>query len=178
MIARVAMRILGVLASLLAAFLAIGLLLPKQVEVTRSLEIEAPADEVFSYLADLEAWTEWTPWGELESALEGPRSGPGAKRVWDDPALGSGSLTIVEAIAPNRVTYEAEVEDGAIRFFGEFLVSTTSDTHATVTWTETAQWGLNALLGWNGLTLEESQGAQLAQSLAKLEEVITAKGPR
>ena len=181
MIARIAMRTLAVLAGLLAAFLAVGVVLPKEVTVHRSIDIDATPEQIFEYLVHLDAWTEWTPWGAVESQLEGAESGPGATRTWDDPTLGSGSLTIVEATPPTGLTYEAQVEDGAIRFHGDFQISSNAEraspsTGSTVTWTETARWGLNPLLGWNGLSLEDRQGDQLQQSLKALREVVTAAG--
>ena len=88
----------------------VGILLPGTVEVTRSIEIEAAPETVFPLLDDLERWAEWTPWGEVESRLEGPATGTGARRVWDDPELGSGSLTLVGSRAPAGVDYRVEVE--------------------------------------------------------------------
>lgn len=169
----------GVLALLAALFVGVGILLPGTVELTRSVEIAAPPDDVFAFLDDLDAWTEWTTWGDVQSRLEGPPSGPGARRVWDDPRLGSGSLTIVGANPPHSVDYLVEVEGGALRFEGRITVEA-RDGGSLVTWTERADLGWNPLLGWTALNMEESQGRQLQESLDRLRERIrtgTAEGP-
>ena len=157
----------GVLALFAGGFVLVGILLPGTVEVTRSVEIEAAPEAVFPLLNDLERWAEWTPWGEVESRLEGPSAGTGARRVWDDEGLGSGSLTLVGSRPPAGVDYEVVVEDGAIRFEGTISVAASAG-GSVVTWTERADLGWNPLLGWTALTMDESQGRQLQESLDRL----------
>ena len=174
-VARPGVLVAGVLAILAGTFVLVGILLPGTVEVTRTVEIEAPDRAVFPFLDDLEAWAEWTPWGEVESRLEGPGTGAGARRVWDDPALGSGSLTLLDSrpppAAPGRgppgVDYLVEVEGGAIRFEGTITVEPLAG-GSLVTWTERADLGWNPLLGWTALNMEESQGRQLQDGLDRL----------
>lgn len=166
----------GVLALLAALFVGVGILLPGTVEVTRSVEIAAPPGDVFPFLDDLNAWTEWTPWGDVESRLEGQPAGPGARRVWDDPRLGSGSLTITASRPPSSVDYVVEVEDGALRFEGRITVEPRA-AGSLVTWTERADLGWNPLLGWTALNMEESQGRQLQESLDRLRERLRAGPP-
>lgn len=172
--ARWAARVLGALALLLAAFLATGFLLPGTVEVTRSVEIDAAPEAVFPLLNDLEAWAEWTPWGEIESRVEGPSSGPGARRSWDDPRMGSGFLSIVTADPPRSIGYVVEVEDGAIRFDGTLNVDARPG-GSTVKWTERVDLGRNPLLGWTALRMDESQGRQLEESLTRLKAVVESR---
>jgi len=174
-LAGVGVRILGTMAVLLALFLLVGLFLPRRVEVSRSTELNQPPDVVFSYLRDLERWTAWTPWGDVESRIEGSPVGEGATRTWDDPTFGSGSLTLTEVAAPRRVSYEALVE-GGVRFQG-LLELQPSGGGSRLTWTESVSWGLNPLLGWNGLTLGDAQGRQLERSLARLGEVVGSSAP-
>ena len=174
-VARPGAVVAAVLALLAGTFVLVGILLPGTVEVTRTVEITAPPEAVFTLLDDLEAWAEWTPWGEVESHLEGPATGAGARRVWDDPALGSGSLTLLESRPPPAepgrgtpgVDYVVELEGGAIRFEGTIIVEMRSGV-SLVTWTERAELGWNPLMGWTALNLEESQGRQLGDSLERL----------
>ena len=159
----------GILAALMACFLIAGILLPGTVEVTRFIDIEAPPAVIFPLLDAPSAWDSWTPWGEVESRLEGPAAGTGARRVWDDAQMGSGSLTIVAATSPSSVAYLVEVEDGAIRFEGSFAIEGRGGS-SRVTWSERMDLGWNPLLGWTALGMEESQGLQLEESLARLKE--------
>ena len=174
-VARPGLMVAGILALLAAAFLIVGILLPGTVEVTRTVEIDAPPETVFPLVNDLEAWAEWTPWGEVESRLEGPSAGPGARRVWDDPALGSGSLTLMAARPPFGVDYVVEVEDGAIRFEGTISVEASGE-GSVVSWTERVDLGWNPILGWTALTMDESQGLQLLESLDRLKQRAESGG--
>ena len=167
----------GILALFAGGFVLVGILLPGTVEVTRSVEIEAAPETVFPLLDDLGRWAEWTPWGEVESRLEGPATGTGARRVWDDPELGSGSLTLVGSRPPAGVDYRVEVEDGAILFEGTITVAATGG-GSVVTWTERADLGWNPLLGWTALTMDESQGRQLEESLELLKARVEAGAAR
>lgn len=159
----------GFLAALMAGLVIVGIVLPGTVDVTRSVEIEAPPERVFPLLNDLSAWDSWTPWAGIESRVDGPSAGQGARRVWDDPRMGSGSLTITASVPPSTVAYAVVVEDGAIRFEGTLSVASRGN-GSLVTWTERADLGWNPLLGWTALGMEESQGGQLEESLARLKE--------
>ena len=176
-VARPGVIVAGILALLAGGFVIVGILLPGTVEVTRSVEIRAAPEAVFPLLDDLGRWAEWTPWGEVESRLEGPATGAGARRVWDDPGLGSGSLTLVDSRPPSAVDYEVEVEGGAIRFEGTIAVAAKGG-GTVVTWTERADLGWNPLLGWTALTMDESQGRQLQESLERLRARVEADAAR
>ena len=151
-------------------FIVVGLVLPRSVEVTRTVTVAAPLETVFPLLDDLEAWTRWTPWGDVESQIEGVARGAGATRVWDDPNLGSGTLTLTEVVPLESVHYQAEV-DGGLTFTGTLAVEPGSG-GTSVQWTESVSWGLNPLMGWTGLTLAEAQGRQLEQTLSRLKELV------
>lgn len=174
-VARPGVIVAGILALFAAAFLIVGILLPGTVEVRRAVEIGASPETVFPFVNDLEAWTEWTPWGELDSELDGPAAGTGARRVWDDPSLGSGSLTLVDSRPPSRVDYVVEIEDGAIRFEGTIAIEA-GGPGSVVSWTERADLGWNPVLGWTALTLDESQGLQLSESLDRLKRLVEETG--
>ena len=49
---------------------------------------------------------------------------------------------------------------------------------SVVTWTERADLGWNPLLGWTALTMDESQGRQLEESLARLKAVAEVETSR
>ena len=168
---RAAAWIVGGLASLMVLFIGVGLVLPHTVEVTRSVELAAPPEAVFPYLDDLEAWTEWTPWGEVESRIEGGSAGVGAQRIWDDPNMGSGTLTLTEVSPHTSVAYRADV-DGGLTFEGTLALSPAGE-GTSLSWTESVSWGMNPLMGWTGLTLSNAQGRQLEQSLGRLQALFS-----
>ena len=44
----------------------VGLFLPTQFAVERSIVIDAPADRVFNYLVDPREWKKWTVWNQRD----------------------------------------------------------------------------------------------------------------
>lgn len=168
---------MGTLALASGAFVVVGVLLPGRVEVVRSVEVRAAPEAVFPFLNELAAWDQWAPWGQVESRMEGPASGSGARRAWDDPGVGSGSFTLTAAHPPSRVDYVVEVEEGALRFEGTLVVEGRSAAAGAavvsiVTWTERADLGWNPLLGWTALAMDKSQGQVLRDSLERLRELV------
>lgn len=83
---------------------------PDHYRVERSREIAAAPDAIQPELADLERWSEWNPWAELDPNMEltysDPPSGEGAWYEWagnDD--VGRGRMEIT-SVSPTRVTYD------------------------------------------------------------------------
>ena len=90
---------IGLVAAIVLA-LAGGFLMPRYRTVSRSVEIAAPAPEVFALVGDLRQFNEWSPWFEKDPAASytftGPTDGVGQTFHWqsDKPDVGSGSMTI------------------------------------------------------------------------------------
>jgi len=97
---RIVKWLIGLVAVLAIVFLGGGFLLPKDVSVARSIEIEAPASDIFPHINNLKAAGEWSPWlgrdPEVELTYSGPEEGVGAKLVWasEDPQVGNGTQEI------------------------------------------------------------------------------------
>ncbi|MCY4178888.1 MAG: hypothetical protein OXC60_07790 [Litoreibacter sp.] len=58
---RVIKWILGSVAVVIVAFVAIGMLLPREVTVERQAAIAAPADQIFPHINSLKANEAWSP---------------------------------------------------------------------------------------------------------------------
>ncbi len=163
-------KIFSGIAAVLVTFMLLGLLLPGTWSAEASIEIQAPAAQVFPYLNDLSRWDTWTNWGDIESALSDPPRGVGASRSWDDPNFGSGSVTITSSSAPTLVRYEVEVEGGA-SVSGELRIEAIGGV-SRVTWREEGDLGRNPLMGYVARSMPRSQGAQLAEGLEKLRYIF------
>jgi hypothetical protein len=98
-------------------------------EMTRTIKVDAPPDSVWSVLADVERWPEWTPSvGSAEFAGEGPlrvgagvrlrlRGAPGIS-TWRVTRLDEGSAFAWEYSAPGIHTvasHGVQPENGASR---------------------------------------------------------------
>jgi hypothetical protein len=68
--------------------------------VKRTIEIEAPPDQIAYYTNDLAHWPEWTPWLEMDptivTTLGDQTTGVGAHQSWTSKD-GSGELTFTRA---------------------------------------------------------------------------------
>ncbi len=163
-------KVFGAIGAILVTVMLIGLVLPGTWSVEASIQIEASPAEVFPYLNDLGRWDRWTNWGEIDSELSSPSQSAGASRTWDDPGLGTGSVTITESGSLTFVRYVVEVEGGA-SVLGELTIEAVGAT-SRVTWREEGDFGRNPLMGFVARGMPESQGAQLAEGLEKLSYIF------
>ncbi len=87
--------------------IALAALQPAQIQVSRSIRIAAPPERVYPLIADLHGFNRWNPWAKMDPAIRleyrGPASGVGATSAWTSEEVGSGSMTIVEARAPEWI---------------------------------------------------------------------------
>lgn len=101
------MRILKIVlitaAIVLGLIVIIGLFLPSELEVEESIEINTPANVIYSQVAKLENRQQWDPWLKLDTGVvvnyTGSLAGEGAVMEWSskNEDVGTGSLTIKEA---------------------------------------------------------------------------------
>jgi len=84
-------------------FVIIGLFLPRDVHVERSVEINRPASTVFALLNSYSTFSSWSPWAARDPdaiyKFSGPESGVGTRMSWSgDPRLvGTGWQEITES---------------------------------------------------------------------------------
>ncbi len=169
-------RILIGLVVLIVIAAAAAYLLPRNVVVEREIVIDAPPEDVFGHVNSLQAFSEWSPWGDRDPDMEvtytGPETGVGNTMEWssDDPRVGSGRQEIVEVVENERVrttlafdgmgTAEAwwnlEPEGGGTR----------------VTWGLDSDMGNNPVGRWMGLTLDRFVGADYERGLERLRERV------
>lgn len=100
--------ILGTVVAIFAILAAIAASRPNQMELSRSITVDAPADKVYPLIANFRNWNDWSPWDKIDPNLErrfdGAEEGTGAHYAWvGNKKVGSGEMTITEATAPSRV---------------------------------------------------------------------------
>ena len=106
---RVLKWLLGIVAVLALLFVAGGYLLPREVTVARSVEIDAPPAEVFPQVNSLRAAQAWSPWlsrdPDVALVFSGPEEGVGAVMSWTStvPEVGEGRQEIVASEPDRRV---------------------------------------------------------------------------
>jgi uncharacterized protein YndB with AHSA1/START domain len=93
-------------------------------EVTREATVPAPPQKVFDLLADFHRWREWSPWEDIDPALErtfsGAPSGTGAVYEWrGNRKAGQGRMEITAAEPSTRLQI-------ALQFLKPFKSSNTT----------------------------------------------------
>jgi hypothetical protein len=91
--------------------LAVGVayLLPRHVVVEREVVIDAPPEVVFDHVNSLQAFSEWSPWGDYDPDMQvmysGPETGVGNTMEWtsDHRNVGNGRQEITEVIENQAV---------------------------------------------------------------------------
>lgn len=90
---------------LFGAWLVMCAMAPDSIKTSRSITIDAPAEQVYPWVADLNAWKAWSPWQNKDSTMVNtvttPSIGEGAKMTWTSEEMGAGSMEIT-SVVPNE----------------------------------------------------------------------------
>jgi len=167
--------IIVVVVVLLAAFLGITALLPKDYLVERETVIAAPMEQIFSQVVDLEAWQEWNPWSKLDPAMViefGPeRSGPGAWYRWESEVVGDGSIRITRTLPPRQVFYEMQFEGYEdMPASSSFTLMPGEDGGTRVVWVFSGSAGEQFFARWMSVVADKLIGASYEKGLEALRE--------
>lgn len=106
------LKVIGIIiAVLVVAVVVLGLIAPKDYTVKRSITINAPQNVVYDNIRLFENFNKWEPWGKYDEGktkvtLEGTDGTVGAKRSWEGPKTGSGSMTIAKLEENKSVTWD------------------------------------------------------------------------
>lgn len=156
----------------------IGLLLPGQRQVVRSVEIRATPAEVWPWLAEPRKWATWSPWlakdPQTELRYEGPISGEGAGWTWSSQSQGHGHMRFVKAQPPQRLGFEMVFDDTGMKASGDFTLIPMGE-RTKVQWRMDANLGLNPLARWFGLGLDALVGPDFEAGLASLANQVPSQ---
>lgn len=163
----------GIIVALIAIFFAGAYFLPGEAVVQKQVQIAAPPAKVYAVLAALKRFNEFSPWYAMDPkskiAFAGPESGAGQKMSWDSEKLGTGSMTITEAVQDRRVASELD--------FGSMGKATASFELAPADGGTAVTWGFrqvltNPLQRWFGLMIDDWVGADYENGLANLKALV------
>lgn len=158
------------------ALLIIGMLLPRQVHVERSMTVERPASLVFAVLNSYQRFSQWSPWAQydpnLKQTIDGPRSGVGAKMSWSgNSKVGTGSQTIT-AVVDNK-SIASDLDFGAMgRSRAAFILQTLEAARTKITWTIDMDMGAGPIGRYFGLGMDRGIGGDFSRGLAKLKTLV------
>lgn len=170
-------RAIVILIALAVLLLAIGLALPSQFKVQRSIEIGAPASKVYPLIAAPAAWARWSVWNQRDPAMKieyaGPASGNGARWNWESKTEGNGAMEFTDAVTDQRIGYRLSFPDMGMQSSGR-LVLEPAGNGVRVTWTNEGDMGANPVNRWFGLFMDRLVGPDFEAGLANLKKLAEA----
>lgn len=131
---------LGVVGVLLGGFLLFVASKPNSFSIERSMEIQAPPEDVFALINDFHMWSQWSPWEKLDPAMKktfsGSEKGAGSEYAWaGNKKVGEGKMEIIEAQAPSKVTMKIDfLKPFEAHNVTEFTIVSSDGQTSTVTW--------------------------------------------
>ena len=173
---RILKWIVGVIVVVVVLFAAVGMLLPREVAVARSITIDAPPDAVFPHVNSLKATEAWSPWlsRDPETALsyEGPGEGVGSKMSWssEHPNVGVGTQEIITSDTNKLV--ETALDFGDMGTAKAHFVLEEEGNGTKITWGFTSDNGYNPMMRWMGLMMDSWVGGDYEQGLVNLKELV------
>lgn len=179
------MKILKTVVIVIVAIIGIiviaGMLSPREVELERTISINASAESIFEEIKGIKALNSWSPWQGIDPkgtkyTYEGPEIGVGSKMSWESehPDVGTGSQEIIESIENKKIRTEF--------YFGGFdapnyadIIIKTDGGRSKVTWTFEGDMGSNPVWKLMGLMMDSMLGPSYEEGLQNLKAKVESK---
>lgn len=162
---------------LIVVLLGVGMVLPTDYSLSRSVVITGDVAKVHRFVGDLKRWEEWTPWKENDPSLVvtyGPTTtGIGASQSWTGED-GNGELTFV-GFDPNvGIDYSMAIIMEETRMPASGSIQYKSVAGGTeVTWSMKGDMkGMGIVAGWFATLSDSLMGPLFDQGLNKLKAVV------
>jgi len=133
------LKILIVVAILIAIVLAFAATKPKIFSVQRSINIKASPDKIFPLMNDFHNWSGWAPQDKEDRTMKrtysGAVNGEGAVSEWvSSGSAGKGRMSIVESTPPRMISVQVDfVKPFEAHNINKFTLEPNGDV-TTVTW--------------------------------------------
>lgn len=169
-------RILFILLCIALIVISAGFLLPRKVHVERSLMMSASTKNIFRQINVLKNWEKWSPWMQMDSAIQmgfsGPESGVGAECFWKshDKNVVNGSIAIISSASYDSILVIMDFGKKG-KLSGKFLLLDTNQ-RTKVTWSVESNLGTNPISRWFGLLSDHMIGPDLERGLFNLNEIL------
>ncbi len=165
--------LLKIFATLILLFVFIGLILSNNINIRRTIEIDAPFSVIHHQVNNLEQWPVWSPWLSMDptikTSLGDIKSGVGAYQSWAGQS-GAGELTFTESSVESGVVYDMNfVGDSTIYQVG--LIYQESGSKTLVTWYMTGEMQPLIIGNYFAQIMDALIGDSFTIGLEKLKEV-------
>lgn len=173
---RLISRFLLFLSALIVILVVGSFFLPQNQHVERSVDISAPAEKIYPYLADPKLFGQWSPWSKIDPDMkvqyEGTPSGEGAGMKWQSElsSVGSGSWIIVKAVENESLNVDMDFGDQGTAT--SFFTLKPDDGKTKVTWGFDTDAGMNPVMRWMGLLMDKMVGTEYEKGLLELQKIV------
>ena len=155
---------------------AIGLFLPSDYKITRTVHIETNPTHVSAYIVNLNQWPHWSPWEEgdptLVVSLGEKTSGVGASQSWQGDS--SNGRLEVTALTDTSIRYVCYFDDDSNSADCEMTYVKAGD-GTDVTWDMSGSMDVPVIGGYLVLMLEGMVGRMYETGLKKLKYAAEGK---
>ena len=159
---------LVIIAGLFVVLAVVGVFLPGQYGLSRSVTIDAEPKVVFHQVANLRAYQKWMPWNAdptMKVTFGDKVEGVGASMSWTSEDSGNGKLIVSVAEPPTmigtKLEFEGQGEAGAVWTFAP------TEKGTLVTWTMSGE-ARGQIDRWVGLFMERIVGPEFERGLENL----------
>lgn len=110
-------RIAGFIVLAVVALAIVGMFLPREISVARSIEINATADEIFPHFNNLEKTIPWSPWlhhdPDTKITFNDIPEGVGAAMEWasDNKKVGAGRMEVTDSTLNESIAVALDFGD-------------------------------------------------------------------
>jgi hypothetical protein len=176
-------KILIVLAVIVAVVLVIAAFKPPGFRVVRSAAMAAPPAAVFAQVNDFHRWLAWSPWEKMDPALkrtyDGAPAGVGAGYAWDgNRDVGNGRMTITESRPAELIRIKLEFyKPMAGVCAGEFTFKPEGG-RTVVTWSMAGTSNYLSRIVCLFMSMDKMVGGQFEKGLADIKLIVEAAAKR
>ncbi|PCI72336.1 MAG: hypothetical protein COB38_04235 [Gammaproteobacteria bacterium] len=154
-------------------FVVIGLSLSNNINIRRSIEIDAPFSVIHSQVNDLNQWAEWSPWLTMDPTIKTTigdiQAGVGAHQSWVGQS-GAGQLTFTESSENTGVVYDMSFA-GDSTVYQAGMSYQESGSKTLVTWYMTGKMQPIIIGNYFAQIMDALMGDSFTIGLEKLKEV-------
>lgn len=180
------MKFVKIIAILLLSIVGIagivGLFLPENAKVERSVYMKSRASIAYQLINDLKQWPSWSPWHQIDPNTiwnySEPAIGKGAWYSWnsENHNLGAGKMTINSCVIDERIDLTLEMNGmGSAQI--QFLIEG-KGAQTKLSWVLTKQLGNNPYARYWGLLMDKMMGPDFEKGLEALKHIAEQRGAK
>jgi hypothetical protein len=173
---KIALIVIGVI---VAIILILGLIMPKQFDVSRTISIDAPKEFVFQKVNSLEKMDVWSPWSKMDPNMQVESSGIegniGSIRKWKgNKKVGEGEQEIKEIIPNELIHNEIRFKTPMESTNQVYLKMAESNGKTEVTWQMVGEskFPFNAIGAF--VSIDKMIGPDFEKGLQDLKQIVEA----